>query len=160
MQWVRTSWTKQSRGGPAAAIRNAAPIAFVLPDAAPSFVHEVTMREASDFRPSTTIRDLPRMQPRMTVEGVSLVESEGGLRVLPLIPTFFDIPPRRRRPPAARLEPGQWIRWQLNYRFSSATGMGNWSYHLHTLNLAYGVTEPDAFLRTPTRYIDERGSLR
>ncbi|MFE9575105.1 hypothetical protein ACFYO1_01865 [Nocardia sp. NPDC006044] len=160
MQWVRTSWTKNSRGAPAATVRNAAPVAFELPDVGRAIVHEVTMKESSHFHASSTMRDLPPIQPRMTMEGVSLTQVSGVLHVLPVIPPHWSLPPLHRRPPAARLEPGQWLRWQLNYRFSSLTGMGDWSYHLHTLNLAYGLPEPDIFLGTPTRYIDERGSLR
>ena len=160
MQWVRTSWTKDSRGGAAAAARNAAPIAFELPVIDWAVVHEVTMKEANGFRPTSSLRDLPQTRPRMTIEGVSLTENGERLRVLPIIPALWQIPPRRSRPPAVHLKPGQWIRWQLNYRFSSATGRGDWTYHLHTLNLAYGLTEADAFLRIPTHYVDERGNLR
>jgi hypothetical protein len=31
-QWVRVSWTKRSWGGSAAALRNAVPVAFPLPE--------------------------------------------------------------------------------------------------------------------------------
>lgn len=160
IQWVRTSWTGRSRGGPAAAIRNAVPIGFALPVTGRSLLHEVTLTESGGFTPRATTRELPSLPPRTTVAGVVLTRSEGRLRVRPTIPALFGIPPRPRRPPAAGLEPGQWIRWRLNYRFSSLAGMNDWSYHLHTLNLAYGTIEPDAFLDSPTFLVDERGSLR
>ncbi|MFF7705387.1 hypothetical protein [Streptomyces lydicus] len=64
------------------------------------------------------------------------------------------------RPPAVRLAPGQWVRWQLNYRFSSMTGMQDWSYWLDTFNIAYGPANADVFLSTPTVFVDEQGPLR
>jgi hypothetical protein len=59
-----------------------------------------------------------------------------------------------------RLNPGQWVRWQLNCRFSSAAGMQDWSYWLDTFNIAYGPVNTDVFLSTPTLFIDEQGPLR
>jgi hypothetical protein len=44
-QRVRTSWTTLSRGGPAAARRNAAPVGFVLPEVVAPLAHEVVMRD-------------------------------------------------------------------------------------------------------------------
>lgn len=159
VQWVRTSWTKLSRGGPAAAVRNAAPIAFPLPVTHRSVVHEVTMDEKHDFQPDFDLTDLPILQPPgRTLAEVSLSENHDTLRVLPVL--RYPIPPRPRRPPAVRLRPGQWLRWQLNYRHSSLTGRGDWQYHQNTLNLAYGPIDPETFLGTPTRLIDERGPLR
>ncbi|GGS75229.1 hypothetical protein GCM10010156_37560 [Planobispora rosea] len=155
VQWVRTSWTKQSRGGTAAASRNALAVGFELPDVPRPFMHEISMREADAFRPASSVHPLTG-----DVRSVRLREADGRLLVQPLIPALFTLPPRRRRPPAIRLAPGQWLRWQLNYRFSSAAGMADWSYHLHTLNVAYGPAEREVFLGTPTRYVDERGSLR
>ncbi|MFF3334146.1 hypothetical protein ACFYWX_32135 [Streptomyces sp. NPDC002888] len=49
VQWVRTSWTKQSRGGAAAALRNAAPVGFVLPHGVAPLAHTVRMQERDDF---------------------------------------------------------------------------------------------------------------
>jgi hypothetical protein len=73
---------------------------------------------------------------------------------------MFALPPRQRQPPAVRLNPGQWVRWQLNYRFSSAAGMQDWSYWLDTFNIAYGPVNTDVFLSTPTLFIEEQGPLR
>jgi hypothetical protein len=54
---------------------------------------------------------------------VQLREADGRLRVFPRVQPLLALPPRPRRPPAVRLAPGQWVRWQLNYRFSSALGI-------------------------------------
>ncbi|WP_327129322.1 hypothetical protein [Streptomyces sp. NBC_01727] len=48
------------------------------------------------------------------------------------------------------IAPGQWVRRQLNYRFSSALGIRHWSYWLDTFNIAYGPVNADVFLSTPT----------
>ncbi len=40
-----------------------------------------------------------------------------------------------RRLPAVRLSPGQWLRWQINYRFAYPTALsGGWTYRLDTLS--------------------------
>ncbi|WP_053648936.1 hypothetical protein [Streptomyces sp. XY431] len=153
VQWIRTSWTKQSRGGEAAARRNTAPAAFVLPAAAASSAHVVRMHERDRFQPRETREELRGI-------AVGLREADGRLRVLPRVDPLFGLPPRPRRPPAVRLRPGQWVRWQLNYRFSSAAGMQDWSYWLDTFNIAYGPVDADVFLSVPTVFVDECGPLR
>ncbi|PWI06601.1 hypothetical protein DIZ27_32600 [Streptomyces sp. NWU339] len=153
VQWIRTSWTKQSRGGEAATRRNAAPAGFTVPHAPPSVAHVVRMHERDGFAPYDSQEDLRKVD-------VQLREADGRLRVLPRVQPLFAIPPRPRRPPAVRLAPGQWVRWQLNYRFSSALGIRGWAYWLDTFNIAYGPVSDDVFLATPTAFVDERGPLR
>ncbi|MEV7236738.1 hypothetical protein AB0N06_22995 [Streptomyces sp. NPDC051020] len=153
VQWIRTSWTKQSRGGEAAARRNAAPVGFTVPASPPPFAHVVRMHEQDGFEPRGGQEDLRKVD-------VQLREADGRLRVLPRVQPLFGIPPRPRRPPAVRLAPGQWVRWQLNYRFSSAAGIRDWSYWMDTFNIAYGPVDADVFLSDPTVYVDERGPLR
>ncbi|WKU44648.1 hypothetical protein Q3V23_11490 [Streptomyces sp. VNUA116] len=159
VQWVRVTWTKRSRGAEAATIRNALPLAFVLPEApfpdAPlPVVHDVVMSEREAFAARESLRG-----PAET--GVRLRESGGHLLVRPpALSSLQAIPPRRRRPPAVRLAPGEWLRWQLNHRCSSAAGMADWFYEQTTLNIAYGPHARDVFLGAPTRHVDERGYLR
>ncbi|MDR6974141.1 hypothetical protein J2X68_000819 [Streptomyces sp. 3330] len=153
VQWIRTSWTKESRGGEAAARRNAAPVGFALPRPEATSAHVVRMRERDGFAPYDTQEDLRAVD-------VLLRETDGRLRVLPRVSPLFGQPPRRRRPPAVRLAPGQWVRWQLNYRFSSAAGIRGWSYWLDTFNIAYGPVDADVFLSTPTVSVDEQGAVR
>lgn len=154
-QWVRTSWTKRSRGGPAAARRNQAPTGFVLPALTCPAVHEVRMDESEDFRPRESLRaGVPDRS------GVRLREVDGRLRV-ELVVTPFGMPPRWRRPPGVWLTRGDWVRWRVNYRFSWPMARGGaWSYRLDTLNLAYGPVPAEVFLGVPTRLVDEQGHLR
>lgn len=56
-QWVQTSWTKRSRGGSTAAVRNVAPVGFALPVRRYPVVHKVLMDEAHEFEPSESFRD-------------------------------------------------------------------------------------------------------
>ncbi|MFE4513596.1 hypothetical protein ACFRMQ_05245 [Kitasatospora sp. NPDC056783] len=153
VQWIRTSWTKQSRGGEAAARRNAAPVGFTVPQAWASSAHVVRMCERDGFAPRESREELGGVD-------VGLREADGRLRVLPRVDPLFGLPPRPRRPPAVRLFPGQWVRWQLNHRFSSAAGVRDWSYWLDTFNVAYGPADADLFLSAPTVFIDECGPVR
>jgi hypothetical protein len=154
-QWVRTSWTKQSRGGQAAARRNAAPVGFALPTGDCPIVHTVAMHESQAFQPQESLRD-----GEPSRDEVLLKEIDGRLRV-ELVVYPFAAPRRARRPPAVWLDRGEWLRWQINYRFSWPMARGGaWSYRLDTLNLAYGPTSVDAFTGVPSRYIDERAHLR
>ncbi|MBM7478194.1 hypothetical protein ACFP63_04430 [Oerskovia jenensis] len=154
LQVVTTRWTKHSRGGEAATVRNATPVAFRLPAAEMPLVHGVEMREEDDFRPVESIGDAS------TEERVRLRVRDGRLTVFTPIPEWYAIPPRPRRPPAVRLAPGEWVRWQLNFRFSSLFGTQDWSYWQDTVNVAYGPVPRDVFLGPPTYEVDERGSLR
>ncbi|MGC4833542.1 hypothetical protein ACLQ3D_03475 [Micromonospora vinacea] len=152
VQWVRTSWTKQSRGGPPAAQRNAAPVALALPAEAAPLVHEVLQDESDEFRPHSTT------QLALPVDGVQLSHVDGRLRVQ-LDASPWGMPQRHRRPPAVLLKPGEWVRWQINYRFVGSCG-GDWSYRLDTLNVAHGQVSVDRFLGEPTYVVDERAYLR
>jgi|tagenome__1003787_1003787.scaffolds.fasta_scaffold9749217_2 hypothetical protein len=53
------------------------------------------------------------------------------------------------------------VRWQINYRFGPACACGDeWSYRLDTMSVSHGTTALDAFLGTPSWFVDERGQLR
>lgn len=154
-QWVRTSWTKRSRGGPGTARRNAAPAGFALPPVRPPFVHQVLMGEHDGFQPRFTVHEgLPGAGPGSGV----LLEEDGGLLRVQLTVTPFGMPRRNRRPPAARIAPGYWLRWQVNYRFAGTYG-GEWTYQLDTLNVAHGPVPANCFLGTPDHRVNELATL-
>ncbi|MER6672838.1 hypothetical protein [Streptomyces sp. NPDC000983] len=114
------------------------------------------MREADDFQPRWTHQQ--GLPDGTTDIGVSLRRIDGLVRVKPAV-SSFGMPRRWRRPPAVRLAPGQWLRWQVNYRFAGSNG-GDWTYRLDTLNLAHGPVPVDVFLGTPTRLVQELAALR
>lgn len=153
VQWVRTFWTKRSRGGAAAARRNAVPVGFAMPRLPAGSAHFVQMSERDGFRPCSGEKDLDEVGVRLRDEG-------DRLRVHARVEPMFGLPPRPRRPPAVRLLPGQWVRWQLNYRFSSELGIHGWCYWLDTFNIAYGPVGRDVFLSEPTVTVDECGPVR
>ncbi|MFF8672304.1 hypothetical protein [Streptomyces sp. NPDC015242] len=153
VQWIRTSWTKHSRGGDAAARRNSAPTGFPVSPVPSAFAQVIQMSERDGFEPQESERDLRQV-------GLSLRDEGDRLRVLARVEPLFGLPPRPRRPPAVRLGSGQWVRWQLNYRFSSAAGIRDWAYWLDTFYVAYGPVDPNVFLSEPTVLVDECGPVR
>ncbi|MEV6827254.1 hypothetical protein [Amycolatopsis sp. NPDC051102] len=150
-QWVQTFWTKHSRGGPAAALRNAVPAGFPLPALPSGTAHVVRMHEKTGFSPDSSAESLRLL-------AVDLREVDGRLRVLPHAGS--GLPPRKQRPPAVKLAPGEWVRWRLNHRYSSALGLRDWSYWLDTFNIAYGEVPPEVFAGEPTYFVDEQGPVR
>ncbi|MGQ4459730.1 hypothetical protein ACN6LN_002180, partial [[Kitasatospora] papulosa] len=87
VQWIKTSWTKQSRGGEAAARRNAAPVGVSLPQVPPGFAHFVQMSERDGFEPRPSQKDFREV-------GVSLRDEGDRLRVLARVEPLFGLPPR------------------------------------------------------------------
>ncbi|WP_326946372.1 hypothetical protein OG439_44580 [Amycolatopsis sp. NBC_01307] len=150
-QQVRTTWTTRSRGGAAASRRNRVPTVFPLPDHAGGQVHRVDVDESTGFEPRFAVRPIDELA------GITLRERDGVLEVqVAAAPMGW---PRREWRPMVRLEPGEWLRWQINHRFGATCMCGSeWSYRLETLSLAYGGV-PD-FTGTPTRTVAELGDLR
>ncbi|MFB9690226.1 hypothetical protein [Amycolatopsis plumensis] len=149
-QRVRTTWTKRSRGGPSAAVRNRVPIAFPLPPGVA--LHEVDVDESTGFSPRFAARPLGEL------DGVVLREADGVLSVL-VTPSPRGMPKRNWPRSPVRLERGEWLRWQINQRFGPVCSCGSdWSYRLETLNLAYGGRAD--FTGKPTRSVTELGDLR
>jgi hypothetical protein len=150
VQRVQVRWSKQSRAFPGAAVRNALPSAFRLPSGhAPEF-HDVVLDEDDGFAPQQTVSEPPRH-----TFGLRLVE--GGLRVQ--VPNGFGAPVRRHRP-AVLVRRGEWVRWRLNNRYSSGTGMSGWHYTLTTVSVAFGSVASEVFLGKPPHTVDEVARLR
>jgi hypothetical protein len=124
-----------------------------LPDVTLPVTHEVTLDERSLFVPRALVSHREPVHAE-----VELTEADGMLRVC-LTVNAFGMPCRWRRPPAVRLAAGQWLRWQINYRFPGPC-CGEWSYRQDTLNLAYGKVSANVFQGTPSRHLDERAYLR
>src|SRR5262249_28036517 len=93
VQWVRTSWTKRSRGEPEATRRNAAPTAFRLPPRQPPFVHQIVMDERDGFQPHSTIQvGLPDTNADSNV----VLREDNGLLRVQLTVTPYGTPRRWR----------------------------------------------------------------
>ncbi|RAS63672.1 hypothetical protein C8D87_10673 [Lentzea atacamensis] len=153
VQWVRTEWTKASRGGVSAGLRNSLPVAFALPHTKAA-VHEVFQREWEDYEPvwSEESSSIDRMRLGL--------REEDGILAVQLQDVMLAAPRRWARPSPVRLQRGEWVRWQLNHRWVRPRD-GGWNYEMTTLNLAYGgVADLKVFLGKPTRLVDERARLR
>lgn len=148
-QWVRTSWTKRSRGGEAARRRGAVPVAFPLPELTTPMTHTITVDEHLGTR--TEIR-----HAAPSAREVELSEENGLLRVHLVADPSAQAP--RRRAPAVRLAAGQWLRWRINYRFVPMC-CGEPHYQQDVLNLAFGRVSANVFQTTPAHQVDERVAL-
>lgn len=154
MQWVRTYWTRRTRGGPQAARRSALPEAFPLPDASPPFVHDVRMYEGTGYEPEFSLAE--GLPPE---DMVRLTEADGVLRVK-LVPDHSSREltglEAGRKSEGVPLKRRHTLRWQVNYRLAAEWG---WYYRLDTLNVAYGMWSAEVFVQPPVRRIDGRTLL-
>lgn len=133
-------------------------------------MHEVMITERNDFRPIESFgAEPPEREPSFARSGLRLVRADKGVRVelLPARLSDTRLGDARRgdlsrtRPAAVWLAPGEWLRWQVNYRSSGPRiDGGRWDYRQDTLNIAVGPADPELFFGEPTRHIDERGFLR
>jgi len=110
VQRVSTTWTKRSRGFPDATLRNALPVSFALPSGGPPLFHDVRMLEWEDFTPQVSVAH--GAPPRHDF-GLRLVGPTLQVR----LPNGFGAPTRAYRP-AMLLQPGEWVRWYLNNRWT------------------------------------------
>jgi len=160
VQALVTRWTKESRGGPGAALRNATPTALSLPAeqtrAGEVRVHGVAFDERTGFEPTSTLTVCNLIEFHRVVPGLELRAEAGTLRVR-FIWTYFLGAPRRSHGRAIRLLPGQWCRLIYNGRHGLDR---TWAYESTVLNVAYGPVDPSAFLDSePLETQDHREAL-
>jgi hypothetical protein len=151
VQRVKVTWTKRSRGRPGAALRHAVPVAFPLPSGRPPRFHDIVADEDDGFVPRLTVHD---GGPPARVFGLRPAGDTLQVR----LPNGFGVPVRRHRP-TVTLQRGEWVRWQLNNRSSSSTGMAGWYYSQTTVSVAFGPVPVDAFLGTAPHVVDELAAL-
>ncbi|MEV7971564.1 hypothetical protein [Cellulomonas sp. NPDC089187] len=168
VQWLVTEWTVASRGAPGATRRNATPLGLRLPDPhdlpergpRPRVrLHAVGFDEADDFEPGT-----PR--PSLVDPGDLGLIIDGNRLAVRFQPTFRRRSTSAPAHPTVRLDPGQWLRWQANYRLGASPcgSGGEWRYHLHTVNVHWPdpdtPVDPHVFTATPDRLVRELMPLR
>ncbi len=162
IQLLTTEWTKDSRGGADARVRNATLEALELPEALSGVwregafpLHHVYFSEQRRFlaREWTEVR---RGRPFVELEAFRVERSEAGVRVL-LDYGKMGMPGRlewsglsrgERHEELFRVTPGEWARGVYNERIQYWE-TGHWGYCKHVLNvgLLYDAGR-DAFLRT------------
>ncbi len=152
VQELRTRWTKDSRGGPAASVRNATPHAAVLPTVPASageavLVQRVKFDEAGDFAPESSFELTSLSDLRKTTADLQVHLESGVVRVRYVWNQFCGAP-ERPHGRAIRIAQGSWCRILHNGRYGYA---GSWSYQSTVVNIALGVIAPRTFLDTEPR---------
>lgn len=143
-QLITTYWTKASRGGKAATIRNA------VPEKLPSSILQAHFSEFTGFEFSTERDDM------IGELLVSYIESEN------LITVFYagirGVPHRQiHSKKIFQLFPGEWGQVIANCR--GITCEDTWTYGKHVINIYMGNSPPENIFLTSNpkhRYSDER----
>lgn len=149
LQLISTSWTKRSRGGPWAQLRNATPLSLPLPlelaadEGAAYWLHQVSFSEMHRFQDPSVRMDVWRGKATVEVEAFRMERTEDGVRVL-LNHNRMGAPGGReewsgntRGQPHEelfRLSSGEWGRAVYNQRelyFDS----GEWGFNKYVLNV-------------------------
>ncbi|MFZ2502754.1 MAG: hypothetical protein WAW88_08810 [Nocardioides sp.] len=153
VQRITVHWTKDSRGGRGAAARNTAPLALPMPGHGVVW-HAVAFSETDAFSPWLEAAD--QEVPQAIETELNLKVTADVASFLPLAP--FGAPLRHRRPPRARIETGQSVRWILNSRDGRDHG---WLYTQVVYNVALAdAADTAVFTRDPAVVVDERAALR
>ena len=114
-------------------------------------------REECAFERSETVYTTWDDVPGDDLSDLDVRAAGHGVSLRPALSAWW-MPHRHRRPPRQALQPGQWLKWSINFRLGLDSG---WRYGLMTLNVACGPeVKPDAFLGSPTKVIDELERLR
>ena len=164
IQHVHSIWTKQSRGGDGARIRNAVPAAAALPpDLLPAtfMLHYAEYTESSDFVQSDTLKsaddfaalDIRDLEITLAADLLSVrFIRDGNNAACPSPYPHADV---------FTLSESQWGRLACNGRYT-AWNTGNWWYEKSVYNIAW-LSEVDrsVFVRTePTCDFSEMARLR
>ena len=164
IQHIHTLWSKKSRGGNGARLRNAVPTAVALPKECGRglrwVLHVAQYSELNDFERTDRcvsanefaqlgIRDLEFLTENDTVVARFYRDGNNAARTSPL--PFSDLPAIKRN---------QWIRLRYNRRYVHRS-TGNWWYEQSCYNLGWFETfADDVFLNSrPTNRFEEIATL-
>ena len=142
IQHIQTTWTKQSRGMPGAAIRNAVPrtleLPIVLGASQKIFIHKIVAHEQDNFRLQQK-SEISEESDRYW--SLSFPEDQDAVQVLFAYSYSQHGQPNRGtfRRPIFKLTAGQWGSMHINGRFTSYSGQ--W-YRQHFVNIAH-VDNPE-----------------
>lgn len=165
IQHVHTLWSKQSRGGRGARLRNSVPTAVTLPEECNSrtgwILHVAQFAESNHFERADRcvfaddfaqlrIQDLEVHTNDETAVVRFHRDGDNAVRTSPL--PFSDLPAIGRN---------QWIRLRYNGRYVDRC-TGNWWYEQSCYNLGWFETfAEDVFLKSrPTNKFEEIATLR
>lgn len=154
VQILETKWTKASRGAEEASVRNQVPVCLEFPpgfDSTGGAVHHVSFGEADQFTHRSSTKALPNPNERQKFPGVTIDQTESGLKV-DFHWDFFAVgAPERRSHPIFNLKKNEYGRFSFNGRLGSSLSDGrDWTYFMYTYNILLAEQfVPSAFIRTP-----------
>jgi hypothetical protein len=153
VQHISTSWSKASRGGPRAGVRNAVPVALpfskLVPSETRSVLHEVQFNERTEFTPHEEVIIDGGILPRGKALCITAGRDADGAWALYDYSTECGGAPDRsgvRKRLTAPLD--RWIRIVANGRFAPAWD-GDWWYEKHVVNVGlFSSLAPYCFTAT------------
>lgn len=155
VQLIETTWTKASRGGQGASVRNSVPeqIRLALPAVGSrsftTLYHDLIYDERADFvQPTSTIQLDPIQVPRTGCCSIDRTTTSATVRYR-YQRTNGGAPDRGWLQHTLRVEPEQWVQVRENGRFAPGWD-GDWWYHKVVVNVGlFAQVHPDVFVQAP-----------
>jgi hypothetical protein len=162
VQRIRTEWTKNSRGGAAAGVRNTVPEALRLPSqgVGRGVLHDVHYRETDEFLCKETVRQID-LEESWELASLQLHSYSDQIAARFVWSWHGTGAPERKSHDAFVLRRGEWGRLKCNGRHSDADS-GAWWYQQDVFNVAWmEALDPARFLNTiPNFNVAELARLR
>ena len=154
VQMIRTTWSKASRGGAAAAARNAVPetcrIPHLLPPAEPvTVVHTLEFAEINQFvSPLHTNVTMTAGIEKLRLHAIALYPAREVIRVAAEWLLLEGAPQRRPIANVAELSAQNWMQMRYNLRSGLDDG---WAYYKYVFNIGFftSVTPEDFTMTEP-----------
>jgi hypothetical protein len=152
IQMIRTTWSKASRGGTAAALRNAVPETCRLPHLLPrsqpiTVIHTVQFAEINQFAvPTHTDVTITVGIDKVRLDSIALYPSEDTIRVAAEWLLLAGAPRRRPISNLLELSAQHWVQIRYNLR----SGLDDaWRYYKYVFNVGvFTGVSPEAFTTT------------
>jgi hypothetical protein len=161
IQRITTEWTKASRGGRGATVRNSFPEAFPVPpfDAtiSPFVVHTVRFREWENFERHEDLNGFGSATDAH-IEPIRIYNHNDHLVVRFVWDWMQCGAPERESHEIFQLVPGKWARFVCNGRFGPTSSSGCvWHYHKTVFNIAFNQSpDADLFVATMPQSVQNR----
>ncbi len=163
LQLLTTEWTKESRGGSGARLRNTTPQGVVLPesligaDDGTLRIHHVYFSERNNFLPRegtntrsgrSTFEEMEAFRVERTEEGVRVLLDHGRMGLPGAHEWSWEMARGNQYEELLSVRPGEWGRAVYNERISYWE-TSHWGYCKHVLNVGLlRDASPDVFLAT------------
>lgn len=146
IQRIVTNWTKRSRGGDAAVLRNSVAEALEVPEFdlldGCYVVHDVSFSEGNDYVANGRLRYC-ELKTDVTIAPLRLHLSRTSVSAR-FVWTYRDVgAPERESHAVFQLHSGQWGQFRCNGRFGAETKTGReWEYRKSVINVAFAEAIP------------------